>query len=507
MTAPKPPDSFQLFKPIRNKIRKYDPVQIGVLISQKLHEVENIDFSEWKGWNPWYLTSLLKWGFEYGGEKYPLTNLDMDKLAELINMIHTFDGECGSPFLVGDKPGNLNKFLRTKAYQQFWLQIDLSAWKLARQYLLFYEYSSDEKIKNAFLEFNSISIIDFLDLSFLTWSWLAKNSANIFLKPKEMLKNTDFTDIVIDKYIDLLALNTEEVKTYLNARPKKINNFCFQLIEPTPFSDKPFLEIGDKLLVYSRKIFEKMIDEYIYDQIKNNKEFDYSEIFSLDMEKYINQALSNSKLSFLNEKDLKRLLPESKVTDFLITCDDCSVFLEVKSQDINPQVRVFPNDQQLINELEDSVIKAVTQAITLANNLSLQDIDNNLRVVSPPFLFIITYKNLYLGNGQMMWDEFLGRVISEKISDQEIDIHLIPPENIVVLSIDEFDLLLSCLQESTLSLFEVLKKMIEENSSLDTMKMNFSQHLFPFIKGIPKLNYLDSYFEMVGSRIEKRFKR
>ena len=501
-----PPNSHELFKPIKNKIRSYDPLELISRVSKKIHEVENLPIEEWRGWDPWYLYLLIKWSFEFGGENAKIKTFGNKELVKLINMIKDFDGRCGSPFLQSDGKGNVIKFLRTKAYQQFWMQLPLGPWNIARQFLLFNDLSSTGNVKTAFKEYSSISILDFLDLSFLVWAWLSSHDSEISFVRNIIFSKTIIPKNTIDNYFNYLSLDISTAKTYLLSRPNKVNDFCFQLIEPIPFIEKPFFCYGMEIVVYSIKIFESMINNYIFNQIKYKLGSNVAVSFGNDFEKYIQNALSSVKLDFLTEKDLKTHFPNTKVTDYLIKSNDSSVFIEVKSQDINPKVVVFPGNTQLKNELEDSIVKATIQAITLINTIkSSQSFDRDIKD-SEPFLFIVTYKNLYLGNGKMMWNEFLESAVTCNI-DPDLDISLLPPENIAVLSIEEFDLLMAYIEQKIFTLDEILGIMVEENSSVATMKMSFIQHL-PSVKNITlNLSYLDSTFESHSKRIEGIFSK
>ena len=426
------------------------------------------------------------------------------ELTKLINMIKDFDGKCGSPFLQRDEKENVIKFFRTKAHQQFWMQLPLGSWNIARQFLLFNDLSSTENVKIAFEEYCDISILDFLDLSFLVWVWLSSHDDGIFFERNVIFSKTKIPKNTIDNYFNCLSLDISTTKKYLLSRPNKVNDFCFQLIEPTPFIEKPFFCYRTEIMVYSKKIFESMINNYIYNRIKYKLGSDIAVSFGNVFEKYIQNALSSVKLDFLTEKDLKTYLPNTKVTDYLIKSNDSSIFIEAKSQDINPKVIVFPDNTQLKNELEDSVIKATIQAITLINAIkSSQSFDKGIKD-SVPFLLIVTYKNFYLGNGKMMWNEFLESAVSCSINP-DLDISLLPPENIAVLSIEEFDLLMAYIEQKIFTLDEILDIVVKENSSVDTMKISFIQHL-PSVKDSSlNLCYLNSTFEYHSDRIKGNF--
>lgn len=500
----KSPFSHDLFKPIMNKLRSFDPIEVISIVARKLHQVEGLPISDWNGWYPWFLCLIIKWGLEFGGENSGIKEFNEKKLANLLEKVKDFDGKCGNSFLESDIDGNVLKFLRTRANQQFWIQLPLGSWNIARQYLLFNDLILNEDLRNAFKGEYDVSIIEFLDLSFLIWTWLSSHPGKFIFFEDILFSKTKIPQEKINNYFNCFSLDITNAKSFLSTRANKIEKFCFQLIEPTPFTEKPFFRKDKGILVYSKRILEKMINEYIYNQIKYNLHSDIAVSFASDFEKYIDNALSTLKFKYLSEKQLMKIYPGSKVTDFLIASHNSTVFIEVKSQDINPKVVVFPDNPQLKNELKDSIVKATIQAITLINVMDSSHSYEEGEGNKEPFLLIITYKNLYLGNGRMMWDEFLGSAVLSKL-DSSLDVSLLPPENIAVLSIEEFDLLMAYIEKGLLTIDEVLRKMVLDNASSVTMKMNFSQHLPDNTKSRLELSYLDSTFKSHSTRLRDFF--
>src|SRR5690606_36752873 len=114
-----------------------DPNSLINLASKKLHEIENKSINDWEGFLPWRLLLIIKWGFEFGGENYPLQIVDEHMLVKLMNMLHELEGVETNPFLEDQSVKGLQKFLRTIAFQQFWLQSKLGGWVISRQKVLF----------------------------------------------------------------------------------------------------------------------------------------------------------------------------------------------------------------------------------------------------------------------------------------------------------------------------------------------------------------------------------
>lgn len=499
-------DSYVLFKPIKNLIGKYDTLSLVIAITKKIHEIEEKPFYEWKGWLPWYLLLLIKWSFQFGSKKSPPKQVTEKSLVTIINKIRKFDGDCGSPFLNNSDHRNASKFFRTIAFQQFWLQRNIGSWDLARQYILICGLPKNNLIQTQFAKTYGISMEQFLEMSFLLWTWLTKNTANYIFNPKVIFKDIDFSETQIQQYFKALALCPSETVTFFTSKTRPINDPCFQIKEISPLLEKPILILNEQLLVYSRQLFEKNINEYFYNQVKRIGGSPASVIFAKRLEIYVKDALQSVGLPFICENDLKNKFPGCKVPDFLITLPNCTVFLEVKSVEMKPLAQVYPDNQVLINELEDSVIKATIQGLSLATKLTKINKTIHRLYTLPPFLLILTYKDHYLGDGQSVWDEFLFSAVNSSPLNKEIDLQSIPADHIIILSLYEFDLLMSCLHQSQSLLEEILTNVIKNNLNQETRKFTFSQHLDQYLQSEINLSYLDIAFNELSSKISSKFR-
>jgi hypothetical protein len=171
---------------------------------------------------------------------------------------------------------------------------------------------------------------------------------------------------------------------------------------------------------------------------------------------------------------------------------------------MRPSVIVFPANPQLLKELRDSVIKAAVQGYSLANDLVTSSAGLNIPNRSDFFLFILTYRDMYLGPGQSFWDELLGEALGAELQTAGIDPQVIPPERIVVLSLAEWDMLMSILHTDPTLLSRILDEMVVSNRDPTTAKFAFVQHLIPYVPAQPKLPYLDEEFTAFCTSMEAK---
>jgi hypothetical protein len=498
--------SYDQFKRIRNQIRKLDTLSLVSAATTKLHEIEISPIEKWEGFLPWRLLLIIKWGFEYGGENYPLRNVDENILAKLMNLLDEFEGTETNPFLGHQSIVGLQKFLRTLAFQQFWLQYKLGTWVIARQKVLFCDLPSEHPIHITFEQsMNGLRMIDFLELGWLLWSWVVRESKNIEFQPEILFQNIAYPTEDILSFCNAISLSPDEVKKFLHKRKQAIENPYFQLSETSPFIRYPVLRLGSKYLVYSQQLLKETLSNILYDVMKTEGGSELTEKFGFILEKYTERGIASISPDYLSEKELSRAFPDEKVVDFLMPFSDLTLFIEVKAIDMKPIVKVYPEDKSLRRELKDSIIKGTIQGFSLAKSISHDSDSFDIQSRSNIFLMIVTYRNLYLGSGEVIWDEFLKDSVNPTLIAKNISIDLIPPEQIIILSVDEFDQFISVLWQCSVTVSDIFSEMLEANKDLETRKWMFSQHLGKFQNKDPKHPFLDSEIESLIDTVKGKF--
>ena len=498
--------SFDQFKRVRNQIRKLDTLSLVYTATAKLHEIDTKPFEEWGGFLPWRLLSLIKWGFEYGGENYPLHKADKNTLGKLMNMLHEFEDAETDPFLKENSFTGLQKFLRTRAFQQFWSQNPLGHWIIARQKVLFCDLPSEHPIHINFEQsMKGIRMIDFLVLSVSLWSWMKMESNDIRFQPEILFQNLGYPKDIIFSYCNAISLTPYGVKNYLRERNKAINNPYFQLMEISPYIRYPILKLNGSYLVYSQRLFNVTISNTFYDVMKAQGGNDLAEKFGFILEEYVKRDLASLKLNFYTEKELSRTFPRVKVTDFLVPFSDFTLFIEVKAIEMRSIVKVSPKNESLRRELNDSIIKGTIQGFSLANSISLGLDSLNIPSRSNFFLMIVTYRDLYLGAGDVVWEEFLRDSVEPVLNEKNISVDLIPAERIIILSINEFDLFVSVLWQNSATVSDIFSEMLKANQKWETKTLMFSQHLDKLRNKNQQHPFLDNEFKALQNIIAEKF--
>ena len=208
--------------------------------------------------------------------------------------------------------------------------------------------------------------------------------------------------------------------------------------------------------------------------------------FGARMEKYVKLGLDEVNFKYITENQLeKKIGLKNNLVDFVI---DNNILVEVKAIEIKPYASVNPDDKILANEFRKNLVKAYAkQMVNVANKLSKKDVFYGI---------IITYKKLFLGNSEDIWEQFL-KEETLKIRKVE-ELKAIPYKNLFFIDIVSWDMLIQIVKNKKFSLIEILDKIKETDSTPKTKKFSFSMHLekdFEFEK--VDLNYLlDTYKNM-----------
>ena len=499
---------YDSYKPLRNKIRKYNSKQLILSLINLAHQLNRTHVEQWKYFQPCEILLLIKWViFEYdSAEKNqnlsePICNGFIKNLKDLFEL-HRSDA------LSRHSENQLPKFLRQTAFQQFWLQPAgrLTTEIMARQLLLFLPSSLEksDKINDLFLKKTGISIKSFFEISFMTLVRFLDEKDPAISISKDFFKNCadSFTSDEIDIYFKLLSFSFDEAKESAKADLKeKKDKLEFQIFEQTPFTIHPFLREGDTFYLYSPAILHYVIRYYVYDFLKFHYRKKFSGDFGSIFESYVRLGLDFSQTKYGDEKELEKLLPKnSKLADFFIESDDKLVLIEAKAAEMLKLSRATQDNERISMDLQNIVIYGVKQCYQ-----ATQYFKNKSKIYS----IIVTYKEFYFGGAGGIWDEFLknDNDLKNFLRDQNIDSSVISHDNIYVISVDDFDLLMKAIRNDSSNLIKILDHVTEMDKNGSTRKLLLRQHIKDFLpkKNEHQLPYLSQLSDSFYSDIAKRF--
>jgi hypothetical protein len=215
-------------------------------------------------------------------------------------------------------------------------------------------------------------------------------------------------------------------------------------------------------------------------------------------ERYVEKALSYSGVSFLNEDKLRLHLSDtSKLVDFLIVDQDANIFIDAKGVEMGYLGMVSHRPDVIRDKTKSSIIKGIIQGYETAKRISDMDYVGELkRGNKENYLIIVTFKDLYIGNGQDFYQSVAKQKLDEIISEYE-GRQWIPLENMYFLSIDDLDLFVEGINMGKISMAEGLRGAVIADMRPESKKFVFRQHVFELCPTSSIPQYLEDEFERI----------
>lgn len=458
---------YEEFKPIRNKIRKYDPFSIIQKTIQILHQlfyskIASTSKNPWKYFNPWDLLLAIKWVLaSYEKSQKSNKNIKENELRIILKKIDILINKHDEKIIKIDSkyPSNepLIKTCRRMAFQQFWQQPACGRIKgdsFDRSYFLFSidDYNKSKKLNAMYLEFQrkmGFSISTFYTISFIIYAIFQNSTNRISFTIKDLIpEGCKLKEEEVGNYLKELSFTLEEGGREIKERIKKSEEeyLIFQSYEQTPFTIKPFLARENQYYVLYPLLIDYTLNYYLYDRLKIDCGSKFSSYFGNKFEEYIRKGLQYTEVAFQDENTIKRKLQKnSKTVDFYFEIEEHAFLIEAKSTEMHFKTKISQDTKKIHESLKSSVIKGVKQAYSVANNLGLNKIIHVL---------IVTYKEHYLAQSECIWKEFLKDNMVKFCQENNIDINIIQYQNIHIVSVDNWDYMVRILKESPLNLIK-----------------------------------------------------
>lgn len=463
------PNFYDLYDSIIQKIRELDSQSVITISIQKLQWISTkSNIGECQGWTPWSLFLVIKWALANVDNEAELRIALEKDIAEIVSEIHEMRGPADLALFQSNR---ISQFMRTLAHQQFWFQMQVSHEDIGRQYLLLNLLKNSYNIADKFKELTGISLEIFFIMSLYLKARFDVEEKNYFsLDYIPQVLREDF-----QKYLTLTALSPQEAASFCTEHLQKTKPHM-QLHEQTPLSQKPLLQIKDEYVCYYPKLIDYYIKYGAYDLLKSLDSNFFSPALGRSLEKYIEMGLSFYGRQYLSEADLIKTLPqEEPKIDFIIPLSNANILIEAKAVEMHKMAKVNPDT--LGSSLKDNIAKALIQAISVQNKIKEGDVSG----LTPKecYIFIISYKELYLGPGERIWDEALKQSCHDYFKEKEIDyLESFDPSKVFIVPIDTFDAFITYTKHLTdEEIRSFLDLIVKNNQNAATAKFLFIDHL------------------------------
>lgn len=466
-------DYFEAYKPIRNKLRLYKPSSVvdcalNVLWRPQADKLKMLEQA------PWQTMLLVKWALidqqtsDRAGEVLSEKKFDLlrQELWELPSVVRRTDGQ----------PVEL--FMRQLTYPQIEFQRSQSP-IFARQPAILGALDKDHPLRKMFFEATGLDVLDFLDLSFATYT--AFLEGNRYLTPGWFEDLRGQYGVAVDAFIRAISKNYAELVEYLRSRPDAKKRWASEYFEFTPIKRYPLFRQGDRFQAWHPIIFSRGIETFVHDTLCEYNGKGYMDQYSMVFEGHVIDLIRESGKPFLDESEIRRIIGRNEsVTEALIPLSGGNLLIESKAGIFDDEIMSI-GDATFIAKRLQPLVRAIGQARSVASKIYSSDkCPRSVRSNNRNFLIVVTNRLLNISRGRRL-QTICGPEHFER-STPDLEQHL-PLEHVYFVGIDEFERFTVACSNPAFDPIRFLDECVARDSNPVTTKFYFGNHL-AHIKGV-----------------------
>ena len=395
----------------------------------------------------WHLLLLFKWVIQYGSysetiEKPPVSEVE---LADLLNDMKSLPDKI----FVLRKDVDRFLYFRSLCYQQFWVQrFEQVAFGLARQYELFANLEEHHMLQRTFHKEFGVSLDDFIELSLALFSIMQDRPRTLTADSFAAVHHAYGLE-TIEKYLQSVSIRFQDIPGWLESLQKEkggnYRDFRDEINEQSPFLRYPLLEAPGSFICVSPRLLQVSMSSSVFDMMREIDRSAFMGRFGNVFEKYVEKSLRASSCQFLTEQTLISQIgggEGSKAVDFMMVDQGNNILIETKGVAMPWKGMVAWQPGTVVSASKSSLVKGIEQAFDVASRLAnLKSIGSTVLGTQDTFLLIVTFKDMFVGNGETFRNYIASDEIDRIIRDTGNN-EWIPMSNIFFISVDELDMML-----------------------------------------------------------------
>lgn len=499
------PTAFEAFKTLRNRLRK---LHVGEVVGACLRTLNHPAAQHWdrmRHYRPWEILLLFKWALLHGERNDRLARPmhGEDEFNHLVNL-------TGEVINCARLPSNYNAlqlFMRNMAYQQFWLQGELSGAGLARQSFIFGGLPENHRFRSVFRECLRLDIPDFIDMSLMLIPKILLTGPPAFTRDWFGAVAQNLRPGMVDAFLGALSLDVEGARNLAESKP--IKDFDWQLFERTPFQSRPLLRVQQQnaqplYVPLSKALLSRTLELFVYRFLRDLDAAQFMKAFGPLFERYVLRLLDYADIRYWNEKQLIPVCPGRKVVDALIRDGDDNILLDAKGIEF-PEIGMITHLGDIVRDrAKPSILKAIDQAYSTIAALHSADADTIPLGAGRNYLFVVTMQDTFLGNGSDFF-QMVGEDELTRIQQRYAGMAFIPADHMYFVAIQDLEVLCSLVKQGATTFSQTLNMAREDDSAGETKKFIFIQHLLDRYEQPKLVSFLQEEIDHVFARCEAAF--
>ncbi len=457
----------QAVRRIRNQLRKYSArsvvdVALHELWTDRGSRLENLRAA------PWIALLLVKWALQDRmahinlGERISIAVFD-NLRQQVWDLPTALDGVRSG--------GNATAMLRKLLQQQVEFQ-RAAGWGFLRWAALIARRPPNDALWQRFRETLGVTPDTYMDLSMALFASTMEGRRNIS-----------------DRFFDpLLPSYGNAVGQFMNLFVRDLSALRDELQKPTaqevrgraelaefPYLRRfPFIRLSpSEVTCWHPLVLARGLEDAVHLRLSDYGER-YTQPFSRIFESYVIELVLETIPDAVTEADYERALGANAAkVEALIREDGCNIMVEAKMALFTESV-IVTDDPETVFRKTARVRDAVFQGWKVSGALSSPVNPYHGGQQTENYLLVVTSRQLHLGYGDMLAKLYPSGKLAFPNEQAE---HLLPLQNIFILSIEEFEDLMGGVHADGTSLSSLLRKAAADNSDPSTAKMYFSDHL------------------------------
>jgi len=478
------PDTFEeLFSAAQRSLRNYSAISVSQAALNALRIGGDNQLGSIQTF-PWITCALLEWRLEIPGRNdfgASIPPVEFDRLRQMVwdwNHIKEVEEALKGRF-------NLLTVVRSSMAMQGELQkaerSDIYRWPA-----LLADLASDHRLRRSFREVFGMEPTVYMDVTMAIFAIAAAHPEGFSRASLAPLRPT--YGAAVDAVLELLSRDLDGLRQDVCNIPAAKRRRRTEVTEFPFLKRHPLLRLpSDRFVFWNRAILYCGIEDAIHLRL-SDLAGDYAKPFGAVFEKYVWRLLREAEIPFIAEDELKRQVGAvSRVVEAIVESPHGNVFIEAK-MGLFADIPLGTDDPRELSTKLDKVLEACKQGWAVSRLVrSGQLVVGECADAARDFLLVVTSRELYVGGGRTL-DAMLSPY-GPKVPELGINEYL-PLENIFVLGIDQFELLLAYVQTSGVSIGEVLRDAAQSNMEIGKSKLFFWDHIKA--RGKVKLNEFPS---------------
>lgn len=458
-----------VFRTWRNRARRYDPDSIVRQALQILNEPVDDPVEELRK-APWLSLLMVKWvcqdAFQDNKWAPPCTRAQVDELRQ---RLWEFPDSLAAR---GRETLPMRLFIRQLLRPQLGFQRRLTK-SFVREAALLSMQGADHPLCEVFRRKTGFGLEEFVDFSVAAFSAILNGNRVIgatFFDPLEATYGTE----AIAAFRKQVSRDFAELVNFCRSLPHAGEKVASEYYEFPAVTRYPFFRDCDELKVWHPTVFYRGMEGFVHSVLSEEGQ-DYIDRFSRMFERHVVEECQRVPCDFLDEETLRACVAEgSRVPDGLLSFPGVNVFVESKAGLFDESVMAIGHNEMFRRKTR-AITTGVGQAWATCASLRERGVaSHDVLDAELDYLLIVTNKELGASRGTALAEIYPAGSL---VYPSDLAEQYLPLSRIYVLSIDDFERMVSAAAAETISIPGFLAACVADDEIPEQQLMLFEQHL------------------------------